>query len=102
MTRKPTPSSGTTESPTGLGARASRACAALAWLLLGLAVFQPLWGQEEEEDLTAGLASMERHLKLGRDLFAALKFPEAIAEFDQVVQLYEAGKLQDMGDALPS
>jgi tetratricopeptide (TPR) repeat protein len=102
MTRKPTPSSGTTESPAGLRARASGAWTVLAWLLLGLAAFQPLWGQEEEEeDLTAGLASMERHLKLGKDLFADLKFPEAIAEFDQVVQLYEGGKLQDMGDALP-
>jgi tetratricopeptide (TPR) repeat protein len=59
----------------------------------------PLWSQEEEEDLTEGLASMERHLKLGKELFADLKFPEAIAEFDQVVQLYEGGKVQDMGDA---
>ena len=53
----------------------------------------------EEEDLTAGLASIDNSLKMGKQLFADLRFPEAIAEFDKVVQAYESGKLQEGGES---
>jgi len=90
-----------TESQRRVGARDF-----LRGIALGLAILlanpgPACLGQEqaEEEDLTVGLASLENHLKRGKEFFAGLKFPEAIAEFDQVVQVYDAGKLQDGGES---
>ena len=93
------PSCDSTRNAAPRGRRLPGAGAALALLLLFLTGAQVLWAQEEEEDLTAGLASIEQHLRRGKDLFAGLKFPEAIAELDQVVQVYEGGKLQDAGES---
>ena len=65
-----------------------------AFLALALLAAPAARAQEqptEEEDLTAGLASLENNLKMGKQLFADLRFPEAIAEFDKVVQAYESG-----------
>src|SRR5215471_13602939 len=91
-----------TEAATTNGVR--RALRGLALLLLLLVApaargWARAQDQTEEEDLTTDLASVERHLKRGKELFNGLKFPEAIAEFDQVVQAYEAGKLQDSGES---
>jgi tetratricopeptide (TPR) repeat protein len=71
----------------------------LAWTGIDLAQDQAEQDQTEEEDLTLGLASLENHLKRGKEFFTSLKFPEAIAEFDQVVQVYDAGKLQEGGES---
>jgi tetratricopeptide (TPR) repeat protein len=53
---------------------------------------------QEEEDLTTGLTDLDLHLNKGVELFKGLKFPEAIAEFTSVVEIYEGGKIQDMGE----
>jgi len=53
---------------------------------------------QEEEDLTEGLANLELHLNRGVALFKDLKFPEAIAEFTAVVEIYEGGRIQDVGE----
>lgn len=53
---------------------------------------------QEEEDLTEGLADLELHLNRGVAFFKDLKFPEAIAEFTGVVEIYEGGKVQDVGE----
>ncbi len=71
-----------------------------ALLVCALLLFPwvPLHPQEqEEEDLTTGLADLEIHLKNGQGLFNELKFPAAIAELSRVVAVYEEGKLQDFG-----
>jgi tetratricopeptide (TPR) repeat protein len=70
--------------------------AALAALLL-CATAASFCPAQEEEDLTAEAGLLNMRLKNGRDLFNGLKFPEAIAEFDAIVQAYDAGKLQDAG-----
>ncbi len=84
----------------GSARRGQRAIGAvLAALLLGalgLAAF-PCRAQEEEEDLTAETALLSQRLKNGEEMFNGLKLSEAIAEFDAVVQAYDAGKLQDSG-----
>ena len=101
MTGRPMPYFASTETRPLSPQRGSLRCMALALLLLlawagGISLAQE---QAEEEDLTVGLAALETHLKRGKEFFADLKFPEAIAEFDQVVQVYDAGKLQDGGES---
>jgi tetratricopeptide (TPR) repeat protein len=95
------PFSDSTELRRALTARGIPLCVALALVILlawtgGIYLAQD---QTEEEDLTVGIASLENHLKRGKEFFTSLKFPEAIAEFDQVVQVYDAGKLQDEGES---
>ncbi len=85
----------------GAAAARSRAPGRLACLLL-LALLQALAAGtvsgQEEEDLTEGLASLDLHLKRGLAFFQELKFPEAIAELDIVVEIYEGGRIQDVGE----
>ena len=52
---------------------------------------------QEEEDLTAGLAEIDLHMKRGLELFQELKFPEAIVEFTAGVESYDGGTIQDVG-----
>jgi tetratricopeptide (TPR) repeat protein len=96
------PSFDSTELQDPVPARAIRRGLALAMIVLLACAGKIGLAQEpatEEEDLTVGLASLETHLKRGKEFFADLKFPEAIAEFDQVVQVYDEGKLQDGGES---
>ncbi len=75
-----------------------RPCLLLPALLLVLLAGTPaLLLAQEEEDLTRGLSELDVHLNKGKELFSSLKFPEAIAEFSAVVDMYQTGKVQDVG-----
>ncbi|HEV8334812.1 MAG TPA: PEGA domain-containing protein [Candidatus Polarisedimenticolia bacterium] len=81
--------------PSGRAAR--RAWALLLLSLLATPALFPVATAQEEEDLTAGLAELDHRLAQGKAAFLSLNFPEAIGHFTAVVDLYEGGKVQDVG-----
>jgi PDZ domain-containing protein/PEGA domain-containing protein len=91
------PFSASSSAPPAKPRRPGRAAAAVLPLILLLSAALPLLRAQEEEDLTAGISELDVHLKKGKELFQSLKFSDAISEFNTVVEIYEGGKVQDVG-----